>query len=469
LGVFPWGKIDVYVMCSGINGFDPVLYKTNRAAAKPVFVRGFSNLNAFEATGVVGSSSRDFAYINFNDENADLFLSLGIDPGSAGITLANPTLSEIVKTSYIDRPIITGGGTRGTTFIGDPAVLNRTSDPINDRFVTTISADGGPKRLGALLTYDRLQDKVLQFDLGFDNGGFPFGRLTEVSSGDYFFSVASYGAHADAGTTFRYDASQGMAEVVAVTGKVKTGIGVVEAPDGLLYGLGVDKTNSLYFVYSIDPSDLAYKPITNVEGTNDDLPQYEIALNGDNLWFFTPTQVHCLNPLTSAKSAISLTSAGPNTPVRAISFKTAGADGFFATKSSAVAGSGTIQRITNNCAAPSLTTVVSGLTDTPSTALLAASDGYFYYGTQSGKLMRFDGISQVIEVADIINATNLVVAMVGFLTEDANGDIIGFASNGNPSEDILYAYTISTGALIPVPVPKTTPIDTHYPGVTEVK
>jgi hypothetical protein len=142
---------------------------------------------------------------------------------------------------------------------------------------------------------------------------------------------------------------------------------------------------------------------------------------------------------------------------------TVAGNGYFATRNSATPTQGTIQQVQTDCAPPTITDAVTGLTDLPSTALLAASDGKFYYGTEGGKLMQFDGVSTVIEVASITNTS-----MVGFLTEDANGDIVGFASNGTVAEDQMYAYTLSGGAFTKSTVPASTPIDTFYPGVTEI-
>ena len=107
--------------------------------------------------------------------------------------------------------------------------------------------------------------------------------------------------------------------------------------------------------------------------------------------------------------------------------------------------------------------MITGLSDAPSTALLASSDGNFYYGTEGGKVMQFDGVSQPVIVASFDNT-----GVVGFLTEDAEGAIVGVLSNGNALEDKVFSYTIADGTTSSQIVPEDRPIDTFYPGVTEI-
>ncbi|MEQ3695876.1 MAG: PKD domain-containing protein [Pseudomonadales bacterium] len=462
-GTFPWGSIDIFVMCTGAGGFAPALYRTNASASRPALERQFSNLIGRKVNGVIASSKRDVAYMTVADESASFFVD--IDLSALGFSLALPTLSEVSKANFVDQPVIIGGGDRGTYFIGDPAILDRALDPLNDRFVTTLSYNGGVDKRGALLTLDRLSGTIHQADFGFASGGYPFGRATKASSGDYFFSsvYGSSGANNTDGSTTLYDPSVGATEEVQPSQYFRTGIGVAETSNKVLYGLGIERRRGVYALYSIDVDSLAFTELGDFASTSAHVPSYELTVNEDKLWFFTDFKLHCVDPATNQRGSYSFATATAHDPVRAISFASIGNDGFFATRGSAVAGQGTIQRLTNNCALPTISGAVAGLTDLPSTALLAASDGNFYYGTEGGKLMQFDGVSTVVEVAAIANAS-----MVGFLTEDANGDIVGFASNGNAIEDQMYAYTLSNGAFTNTTVPADTPIDSFYPGVTEI-
>ena len=464
VGNFRWGLVDIYVMCSGGGGWAPGLYRTNGSVTLPVYVRNFSNHKDSKVSGVTASVIRDTAYMNIADVSASNFL--GVDTASLGLSLALPTLSEVTKGSYVDRPIITGGGDRGTYFIGDPAILDRASDSINDRFVTTLSYDGGVNKRGALLTADRLNNSVQQFDFGFENGGYPFGRITKASTGDYFFSTlaSSASSKSSEGATMHFDSALGVTQEIAPSTYFRPGIGLGETSSQTLYGLGIELRKQVYALYSIDAGTLAINELAVVlDSTTASIPSYELIVDNDNLWFFTDSNLNCVNPSSLQRGVYKFTTAGPHDPVRAISFMTVAGDGYFATRNSATPNQGTIQKVQNDCATPTITDAVTGLTDLPSTALLAASDGNFYYGTEGGKLMQFDGTSTVTEVASITNTS-----MVGFLTEDANGDIVGFASNGTVTEDQMYAYTLSGGAFTKSTVPASTPIDTFYPGVTEI-
>jgi hypothetical protein len=464
VGNFRWGLTDIYVMCSGGGGWAPGLYRTNGVPSEPVYVRSFSNLEDSQVSGVTASVIRDTAYMNTVDENASTFI--GIDIASLGLSLVLPTLSEVTKGSYVDRPIITGGGDRGTYFIGDPAILDRASDSINDRFVTTLSYDGGVNKRGALLTADRLNNSVQQFDFGFENGGFPFGRITKASTGDYFFSTLAGSASSKSieGATMHFDSALGVTQEIVPSAYFRPGIGLGETSSQTLYGLGIELQKHVHSLYSIDAGTLEINELAVVlDSTTASIPSYELIVDNDNLWFFTDSNLNCVNPTSLQRGFYNFSTAGPHDPVRAVSFATVGGNGYFATRNSATPNQGTIQQVQNDCATPTITDAVTGLTDLPSTALLAASDGKFYYGTEGGKLMLFDGANTVIEVASITNTS-----MVGFLTEDTNGDIVGFASNGTVTEDQMYAYTLSGGAFTKSTVPVNTPIDTFYPGVTEI-
>jgi hypothetical protein len=120
--------------------------------------------------------------------------------------------------------------------------------------------------------------------------------------------------------------------------------------------------------------------------------------------------------------------------------------------------------VSNQCSATSVTASVSGLSDLPSTALLAASDGFMYYGTDGGKLMKYDeSLNAVSEVAVFANTS-----VVGFLTEDSNGDIVGVLSDGDAANDQIFAYSLATFATVTKAVPADTPVDVHYPGLIEI-
>jgi hypothetical protein len=73
---------------------------------------------------------------------------------------------------------------------------------------------------------------------------------------------------------------------------------------------------------------------------------------------------------------------------------------------------------------PALVEVVGSLAEVPSTALVDASDGFMYFGTESGKLMRFDPAqAAVTEVANLAASAG-TTRVAGYLAESA-GAIVG--------------------------------------------
>ncbi|MBN8035540.1 hypothetical protein, partial [Vibrio vulnificus] len=77
--------------------------------------------------------------------------------------------------------------------------------------------------------------------------------------------------------------------------------------------------------------------------------------------------------------------------------------------------------------------------DIPSTALLAASDGKLYYGTENGKLMQFDPMLNQVQQFAALG----VGKVVGYLTEDSNGDILGILRLDG--SDVLFAAPLVGG------------------------
>ncbi|WP_299495428.1 REJ domain-containing protein [uncultured Shewanella sp.] len=464
VGAFFWLDPDVFILCTGNSVNAATLYKTNMGAARPSLERGFSNWTDIDINGLVASKVGARMYITVNDENAYTFVDLPAGSLPSSFTIQAPFLSEVTQPNYSDRSAITGGSDRGSYFIGDPAIVNDPTDNINDRYVSVLSYDGGDYGQGAVLTYDRGDFSVKMASLGFESGGFPFGRAVKTSTGDYLFSVISARTSRFSGSILRYDSALGTLTSITTPNRVRPGISLAESAQGTLYGLGIDLFYKRYQLFSLDGATLTFQSLKDLDTTADVVPEYEVIMDNDHLWFFNDTRLYCYDTLTHQQYSYDFTTVGANVPVRAIAFKSAGGEGFFATRDNAMSGQGTIQRLSNNCTTPTISDAITGLTDLPSTALFSASDGHFYYGTQGGKLMRFDSTNDsTLQVADFG-----LTSVVGFLTEDSNGDIVGVVSDGSGHNDKLFAYTLSNSAVVTQVVPADKPIDTHYPGVTEI-
>lgn len=459
VGAFFWRDPSVFALCEG-SGSDvpPTLFETTMSLGSVSLRHSFGNWKNISIAGLIPSKIVSNMYITVNDSLA-LLLS---DPNSSGsgLTIEDPFLSEISKPNFSDVAIIRGGGDRGFLFLGDPAILNDSADSVNDRYVSVLSFNGGDTQRGAILTYDRADSSVSMTSLGFNTGGFPFGKISKNANGDYFLAVSDGELGRNSGKVFRYDSALGTLDEIPFPRVIRPGLNHVESSTGVLYGLGIDLAADQYELYSIDSGALSYQKVLNIGNTSDEIPQYELTIDSNNLWFFTEDSLNCVDSSTTNVSSVQLSSSGD--PVRAVAFASQSADGYFATRSNSGAGA-TLHRLVNDCVTPSITSVVTGLNDVPSTALLSGSDGMFYYGTENGKLMQFDGVNQPISVASFTKT-----GVVGFLTEDALGDIVGVLSNGNAAQDKLFSYTISSGSSSTQDVPEDRAIDTFYPGVTEI-
>ncbi len=459
IGAFFWRAPLVFSVCEGAGSETPaVLYETTISGGPLSLRHSFSNWKNISITGLVPSKVADNMYITVTDYLAKFL----VDSNATGLTVAPPFVSEITKPNYSTKTIIQGGGDKGILFIGDPAILNDPNDSINDRYVSVLSYDGGDNKRGAILTFDRADSSVSMTSLGFSKGGFPFGKVTKSSAGDYFFAVSDGERGRDGGKVLRYDSALGeLAEVVLPRTK-RPGLNHVESASGKLYSLGIDLFADTYELYSIDTDSLSYQKEGSIGQTSDEISRYALAIDNNNAWFFTGNALNCVDLFTNQLNNVQVSLSGSDEPVRAVEFATPSADGYFATRSTSGANAA-IHRVVNDCAAPIISSVITGLSDAPSTALLAGSDGNFYYGTEGGKLMQFDGVNQPGIVASFDNT-----GVVGFLTEDAEGAIVGILSNGNAQEDKVFSYTIVDGATSSQIVPKDRPIDTFYPGVTEI-
>ncbi|MCG6450123.1 PKD domain-containing protein [Vibrio parahaemolyticus] len=465
LGAFLWQEPQVYVLCQGVGGAKTLLYVSNTSATRPSLAATLGSLNGTKSSGIVVSELRSALYSTVNDESAVAFIS----SPSPGTYLKKPTLTEITKPNYSIRHLVTGGDKLGYFFMGNPAIVTDPKDSINDRFIVTTSFNGSEYGNGAIITYDRKTASILSLPLGYPKGGVPYGRLVKVSSGDYFFSLREFsvGDGTRQRAIARYDSALGNVELITLGDSVNPAVSIAHDGFGNLYTLTSAQTGKSTYQFDlirINGTNLTSSITASYPSTSDHIPDTELVFDNSNLWFFTDETLRCRDLNSSSDGELVLSNTAAHDPVYAVTFPAVGGEGFFTTRESNNVGQGTIQRLTNDCNAPSITTSVSGLTDQPSTALVAATDGYMYYGTQGGKLMRYDPqTNTVIEVAKVSARS-----IVGFIMEDSNGDLVGFASNGTESDDQMFAYTLATGSIVINDVPEDTPIDEIYPGFTEI-
>jgi hypothetical protein len=124
-------------------------------------------------------------------------------------------------------------------------------------------------------------------------------------------------------------------------------------------------------------------------------------------------------------------------------------------------------------AAPTFTPVLSvaGGVDLPGTPLFEASDGNLYYGTVSGRLMKFDPVGQTITVAgDLATTPGINTDCRGFLSEASGGVLMGIVadqdSTGAQTARRAFRYTLASGVMTSAVV-DASDRDPH-PGVTPI-
>ena len=466
-GIFPWISVDVYVLCERANNDDyPVLYKTNQGGAFPANVRQFSSLSNFDIVGIATSDVTSRMFMSLNDDSARSFLSApnGIPQG---LGIKNSRIIEVSLPNYAQRTLVSGGqGDLGSYFIGDPAIMNNPQDSINDRYTAFFSFNGGSNGVGAIISNDRGTGSNTVIDLGFERGGYPFGRVTDVGNGRYFFSVASLKNQSITGGTLVYDSSNGtLTPLTSLPRFFRPGLSLVTDGSGGLVSLGIDIRGQKYVAYRLRPQDGSYQHIRDIAPTADLFPRFEVTVDQSNIWTLAEGSLFCFSSSSSQLGQHDFNPAGDHDPVSKISFAAPGGDGYLALKRDASGlDQGAIQHVDNNCQLPTVTTVVSGLTDVPSTGLLLASDGDMYYGTESGKLMKFDtALRAVTEVAAFADG-----GIEGFLIEDSNGDIVGMIRSSNTSADRMFAYSLAGGLTKTEDLPSDRPLDPIYPGFTEI-
>ncbi len=217
-------------------------------------------------------------------------------------------------------------------------------------------------------------------------------------------------------------------------------------------------------LYSIDPDTLAYSAIASFDSTGQAEATTEVAVKDTQAWVISDSNLYCFDLQTKARANTgSFTSNGAHSPVRAMTYSAASSLWYLPTAASGVSGQGTIQQITDDCSAPIRTDAITGLVDIPSTALLAASDGKLYYGTENGKLMQFDPMLNQVQQFAALG----VGKVVGYLTEDSNGDILGILRLDG--SDVLFAAPLAGGTVTSKALPSSSPVDAYYPGVVELQ
>lgn len=446
-------------------------------------------------------------------------------PGSLdAIDMANFALYNLVR----------GSAALGWVFVGAPALGGRATEPIADRYIVTLALYGGANGSGAVVKYDRLTGKVTSVPLGASTTGQPVGQPLQLASGLVLGGTNTRTAAGltptrsyqgvytlDLATGATRDYPLPSADLVAqgkpqYTTALRAPLSFTRAANGtvwslvpyylhLLFSPSVVLAPGLFALdaatgaptgefHFFDASPGSTGPAAGAQGY-----LTPMAAQGNVLVFVTPTtfadavdgsRIWCVDLATrdannrpasgSALLAPGGAAADAWWPLFGPTLSKKTSQLYLMTTATGPTTSPTRQvRILKMqvgspvTAAPTFTPVLSvaGGVDLPGTPLFEASDGNLYYGTVSGRLMKFDPVGQTITVAgDLATTPGINTDCRGFLSEASGGVLMGIVadqdSTGAQTARRAFRYTLASGVMTSAVV-DASDRDPH-PGVTPI-
>jgi hypothetical protein len=446
-------------------------------------------------------------------------------PGSLDvIDMANFALYNLVR----------GSVALGWVFVGAPALGGRSTEPIADRYIVTLALYGGANGSGAVIKYDRLTGKVISVPLGATTTGQPLGQPLQLASG-LVLGGANMRAAAGLTPTRAYqgvytlDPATGktkdyplpVADLVAqgkpqYTTAVRAPYSFTQAANGtvwtmvpyylhLLFSTNVVLTPGLFAfdattgaptgeIHFFDYSPGSAGPAGGASGYLSPM-----AAQGDVVVFVAPTtfadavdgsRIWCVdlathNTNTQPASGSALLAPGGAAgeawwPLFGPTLAKKTNQLYLMTTAIGTTASPTRQvRIFKMqvgspvTAAPTFSPVltVAGSVDLPGTPLFEASDGNLYYGTVSGRLLKFDPVAQAVTmVADLAATPGITTDCRGFLSETNGGVLMGIVadqdSTGAQTARRAFRFALATGVMSSVVVEASD--RDPFPGITPI-
>jgi len=481
MGLKYWGSpssTNVYTLCKGAGRYGDQAGLLHATASSPGIVRRFSNWGDREAVGYNTSAATELMVLNNKGPLTDLYADL-VSLGQSTTLIPDPSqIKRMEKSNKSDITLFTGNEQRGYFFLGDPCISNDPNDNINDRYIVTLSKDGGTHKLGAIVKYDQLDQSVSVTSLGYSDGAYPYGKPHHHSNGKIFGSMkVSKGRPLGSGH-YAYIPTDGTLTYGPPSKTLGPSIHLEEGGDGSLYGLGIDvdfiQRNHVQTLYKMDPDSFAITELARLDAVGRIYPIFVPSLAGDHLFGLSESSPFCYDLANNTlASGVSFASNGARTPVRGFTYFASNDHWYLPTAESSVADQGTIQKITNSCSAPVRSDAITGLTDIPSTQMLASSTSRLLYGTQNGKLMSFnpsdDSVAQLADFAGDFAGSS--VAVVGYLIENSSQQIAGIVevvSATNVTSHHLFSVSVSGGAATYAVLPENLARDVNYPGIIEM-
>jgi hypothetical protein len=517
---------DAIALCSGLNGSDippdspPRIFHytgSDRFTQQANFGGWYADKKMFR--GATSSLVSRRLFVNGGD------LSDSCADGAVACQGKAATLEELdPATGYVQHVLATGdSATTGYNFLGDPAVGGSVREPIADRYVVWFGAV--VKGYSNVLNkYDRATSLTTTVRLDPKNGAHPEGQLLDLGNGLALGLLRNAAPKALTTSTAYLQGTGGYAGGVGSNGShqghylmdLKTKqmlVSVsqdsrinafskerVKLDDGTVWEALVYTDGNTYRTFNtIDPGTAKLTP-TNAEKREEfDFPRDTFVLAGrasaalylpfwhanvDATKGYADMTLGCIRADTKQtlfeSDAFGPAQAGFGNAHRIVfgaSYSAANKAMYLATAKVADADQGTIFEVDKNIAdvdlckaKPVVTALVTGLTDVPSTKIIALKSGVLVYGTANGKLMKLDVAGkQALLVADVKGAGVATSRVKGYLSEvydDAVAAVVfDYDTAGNNIARRLVTVAITSGTQSSRDVSQVISESEPYPGV----
>jgi hypothetical protein len=519
--------------CSGLNGATPPMLDSPPLIFNYTRIGRFeleANLGGWYADkkffrGATSSLVSRRLFANGGDFSNCLDGGIGCIPPST-IEEMNPAVL------YVGQVLASGSeATTGQYFFGDPGVGGSIREPIADRYVVWF----GTQRLGFSTTlnkYDRITGITTTLTFDPVEGAYPKGKLLDLGNGTALGFIektkptTQQGKYGYGGGPGVRGSGPGFYVLDLGTGAIRDWIRyaptgstslenfspeLIRLDDGTVWtaagtsdfstipksyyrtivklNVSTSAGTSLYVKeedWNYSPPD-AYTPAGRKSAAIY-LPFWEssvtITPTANQLVNVTLGCVRAANGAIVAQSDVfgpaSAASGNANRIVYGATYSPANDAMYLATSKVASAGQGTIFEIDKGvadaalCTAkPVVTSLVTGLTDVPSTKPLSTRAGALFYGTANGKLMRLDAAGKTVAlVADLKAAASAASQVKGYLAETADNVVVAvvydYDASGKNTARRLVSVAVGTGATTSRDV--TTLVDEWepYPGVMKI-
>ena len=466
--------------------------------------------NGLKPQGMTTSSSTGNVYFNVGNINGSQDFAF-----YPAIPFPTSRLEQMDLATYANYVLLTGDEEIGRYFVGDPSPGGGLNEPINDRYILQTARWGGAyaHKAGTLIIYDRLDLTHRVISLGPETSAYPVGKPYQLPDGKVIGSLKTeslvvdnilyLGERASNGH-YIWDPSDNTVSATSYTGlTVTTGNGprntrptqpleYVLLDNGSLWAMSIG-TNSivtLAVAYDPDTGDPLYDKTFGVEASNSNAwltsdTIHTLAAKGDLLFFLAQSyyddgyELWCADSTDTSirgTNATSIFREGnasvdyAHEPVRGGTYSTATDEMFIMTAKRAGLPEGRIHLVNmDNCASGvGLTAVVTGMTDIPSTKMIEVDGQLMYFGTENGKLMRFNPVDYTVtEIADMTPGSG--TAKVRGYLDEVDGVIRGivhrYDTDGRASARMLFAYDIESNTVTQTDVSDQFREDELYPGV----